>query len=148
MPGIDVVISGIGQSAVGRKLDASGLELTVDAALEAIGDAGLTPADVDGLATFPGRRPDAIPFSPVGTMDLKDALGLKLDWFAGAMEGSAQIGAIINAYAAIKAGRLLQRGVTKQGVQSQPGSRKHRMGAGCGIADGTERDDCAGKEIQ
>ena len=37
-------------------------------------------------------------------MDLKDALGLKLDWFAGAMEGSAQIGAIINAYAAIKAG--------------------------------------------
>lgn len=104
MPGIDVVISGIGQSAVGRKLAQSGLELTVDAALEAIADAGLTVADIDGLSTFPGRRPDAIPFSPVGTMDLKEALDLKLDWFAGAMEGSAQLGAIINGYAAIKAG--------------------------------------------
>ena len=104
MADTDVVISGIGQSEVGRKLAASGLSLTVDAALEAIADAGLTVGDVDGLATFPGRRADALPFSPVGTMDLKDALGLKLDWFAGAMEGSAQLGAIINGYAAIKAG--------------------------------------------
>src|SRR3546814_15637577 len=43
-------------------------------------------------------------FSPVGTMDLKESLNLKLSWFAGAMEGSAQLGAVINAYAAIKAG--------------------------------------------
>jgi acetyl-CoA acetyltransferase len=104
MAGIDVVITGIGQSAVGRKLAQSGLELTVDAALEAIADAGLTVADIDGMSTFPGRRPDAIPFSPVGTMDLKEALDFKLNWFAGAMEGSAQLGSIINAYAAIKAG--------------------------------------------
>lgn len=104
MAGIDVVISGIGQSAVARKLPQSGLALTVDAALEAIADAGLTVADVDGLSTFPGRLSEAVPFSPVGTMDIKEALGLKLDWFAGAMEGSAQLGAIINAYAAIKAG--------------------------------------------
>lgn len=104
MSNIDVVISGIGQSAVGRRLAQSGLELTVDAALEAIADAGLSVADIDGMATFPGRRADAIPFSPVGTMDLKDALGFKLNWFAGALEGSAQLGAIINGYAAIKAG--------------------------------------------
>ncbi len=104
MSGIDVVISGIGQSAVGRKLAQSGLELTIDASLEAIADAGLSVADIDGLATFPGRRADAIPFSPVGTMDLKEALDFKLSWFVGALEGSAQLGAIINAYAAIKAG--------------------------------------------
>lgn len=104
MSDIDVVISGIGQSAVGRKLSQSGLALTVDATLEAIADAGLMITDIDGMATFPGRRPDAIPFSPVGTMDLKDALDFKLNWFAGAMEGSAQLGAIINGYAAIKAG--------------------------------------------
>jgi acetyl-CoA acetyltransferase len=100
----DVVISGIGQSAVGRTLSQSGLELTIDASLEAIADAGLTVDQIDGMATFPGRRPDAVPFSPVGTMDLKDALDFKLNWFAGAMEGSAQLGAIINGYAAIKAG--------------------------------------------
>jgi acetyl-CoA acetyltransferase len=104
MGATDVVISGIGQSAVGRKLAQSGLELTIDAALEAIADAGLSVDQIDGMSTFPGRRPDAIPFSPVGTMDLKEALGFKLGWFAGAMEGSAQLGAIINGYAAIKAG--------------------------------------------
>lgn len=60
-----VAITGIGQSAVGRKLAQSGLELTVDAALEAIDDAGLTVADVDGLGTYAGHRPDMLPFSPV-----------------------------------------------------------------------------------
>jgi len=100
----EVVISGIGQSAVGRKLPQSGLELTIDASLEAIADAGLTTQDIDGVATFPGFRPDMQPFSPVGSIDIKEALDLKLDWFCGALEGSAQLGAIINAYAAIKAG--------------------------------------------
>ena len=48
------VISGIGQSAVGRRLGRTGLDLTIDAALAAIADAGLTPADIDGIATYPG----------------------------------------------------------------------------------------------
>ena len=54
---MDAIISGIGQSAVGRGLGRSGLDLTLDAALEAIADAGLTPADIDGLATYPGAFP-------------------------------------------------------------------------------------------
>ncbi len=45
------VISGIGQSEVGRRLGRTGLELTLDASLEAIADAGLTPDDIDGIAT-------------------------------------------------------------------------------------------------
>jgi len=45
------VISGIGQSEVGRRLGRSGLDLTLDAALEAIADAGLEPSDIDGRAT-------------------------------------------------------------------------------------------------
>src|SRR5215203_3462786 len=48
------VISGIGQSDVGRRLGRTGLDLTIDAALEAIADAGLTVADIDGIATYPG----------------------------------------------------------------------------------------------
>ena len=99
-----VVISGVGQSAVGRKLAQSGLELTIDAALEAIADAGLTVKDIDGLSTYPGYRSDMPAFSPVGANAVRDALGLELSWFAGGIEGSAQIGAIINAYAAVKAG--------------------------------------------
>ena len=37
------VISGIGQSAIGRRLGRSDLDLTVEAGLAAIADAGLTP---------------------------------------------------------------------------------------------------------
>ena len=48
------IISGIGQSDVGRRLGRTGLDLTIDAALEAIADAGLTTADIDGIATYPG----------------------------------------------------------------------------------------------
>ena len=48
------IISGIGQSDVGRRLGRSGLDLTIDAALEAIADAGLTTDDIDGIATYPG----------------------------------------------------------------------------------------------
>ena len=48
------IISGIGQSAVGRRLGRTGLDLTIEAALAAIADAGLTVADIDGLATYPG----------------------------------------------------------------------------------------------
>lgn len=104
MAASDVYVTGVGQSAVGQKLAQNGLTLTIDAALEAIKDAGLTPGDIDGLATFPGYRPDMSAFSPVGCMEVRDSLNLKLNWFAGGLEGSAQIGAIINAYAAIKAG--------------------------------------------
>ena len=50
------VISGIGQSEVGRRIYREPLDLTVDAVLEAIDDAGLTPADIDGIATHPGNQ--------------------------------------------------------------------------------------------
>ena len=48
------VISGVGQSAIGRQIDRSGFQLTLDAILAAVDDAGLTVDDVDGLAMFPG----------------------------------------------------------------------------------------------
>ena len=38
----------------GRRLGRGDLDLTIDAALAAIADAGLTVADIDGLATYPG----------------------------------------------------------------------------------------------
>ena len=47
-------VTGIGQSEVGRRLNADPLALTADACLAAIEDAGLTRADIDGLSTYPG----------------------------------------------------------------------------------------------
>ena len=49
-----VVISGVGQSAIGRQVDRSGFQLTLDAVLAAVADAGLAVDDIDGLAMFPG----------------------------------------------------------------------------------------------
>ena len=52
-----VAITGIGMSRVGRRLGVPPLGLTVDACRAAVADAGLTMADIDGLATYPGTPP-------------------------------------------------------------------------------------------
>lgn len=100
----DVVISGVGLSAVGKRLDRSALALTVDALRTALADAGLTRADIDGVSCYPGLRPDMPFFGPVGSAQIIDALDLKVNWYSSGLEGGAQLAAIINAYAAIKAG--------------------------------------------
>jgi acetyl-CoA acetyltransferase len=46
------VISGIGISRIGRRTGIPGLELTVEAAREAIRDAGLSLREIDGIATM------------------------------------------------------------------------------------------------
>ena len=48
------IISGIGQSEIGRRLGRAELDLTIEAGLRAIADAGLTRDDIDGLSTYPG----------------------------------------------------------------------------------------------
>lgn len=52
------IISGIGISAIGRNTDVSALDLTEQASRAAIADAGLSPADIDGVATL-GDTPPA-----------------------------------------------------------------------------------------
>ena len=99
-----IAITGVGQSEVSRGSTKSAIELTVDAALQAIGDAGLTRADIDGVATWPGEREIETGFSPVGCASLQDALRLKLNWYAGGGEAPGQYGAVFNAIGAISAG--------------------------------------------
>ena len=48
----DAIISGVGISRIGRRTGIPGLELTLEAARSAITDAGLQPADIDGIATL------------------------------------------------------------------------------------------------
>jgi len=48
----DAIISGLGISRIGRRTGIPGVELTLEAVRAAIDDAGLTPADIDGIATF------------------------------------------------------------------------------------------------
>ena len=91
----DSIISGIGQSAVGRRLGRSPVDLTVEAALAAIGDAGLTRDDIDGIATYPGAMDQPPGFSGAGVNDVQDALRLNLNWFTGSMESPGQLGSVI-----------------------------------------------------
>jgi len=82
------VISGVGQSAIGRRLDRSGLQLTLDAILAAIADAGLDLDDVDGLAMFPGGGAANLPGYANGDIyEVQDALRLRTTWRQGQVEG-------------------------------------------------------------
>src|ERR1700712_5896065 len=116
------VISGIGQSHIGRRLGRDELDLTIEAALVAIADAGLTVADIDGLAAYPGGvMGDSGGFAGPGTPTVQDALRLELTWHSGGPEGPAQIQAVINAVLAVGAGLarhvLVYRTVTESSAQ-------------------------------
>ena len=127
------IISGIGQSAVGRRLNRTGLDLTIEAAFLAIDDAGLTVGDIDGLATYPGGgSPAGAGFSGPGTPEVQDALRLELNWHSGGIEGPAQLAAVVNAVMAVGAGLarhvLVYRTVTEATEQGTGG----RQGIGTG----------------
>ncbi len=100
-----VVITGLGQSQVGRRLDRSDLALTTDAILAAVDDAGLTPSDIDGLATYPGGGTTINPgFAGPPLIDVYDTIGLEPTFLMGNFEGPAQLGPVLNACLAVSAG--------------------------------------------
>lgn len=82
------VISGIGQSAVARQIPRSGLQLTLDAIVAAVADAGLGVDDIDGLAMFPGGGKTNLPGYANGNLyEVQDALGITTTWRQGQVEG-------------------------------------------------------------
>ena len=130
------IISGIGQSAVGRRLGRTGLDLTIEAALAAIADAGLEVADIDGLATYPGAGLGGAGFSGPGSPEVQDALRLELNWHAGGIEGPAQLAAVVQAVLAVGAGLarhvLVYRTVTEATEQGSGGRQGIGLGGGGG----------------
>jgi len=97
-------ITGIGQSAVGRRLGRDPMDLTLDACLAAIADAGLERGDIDGLATYPGGWFGPRGFSGPGVPELQDALRLQLSWYTGGPEQPGQLGSVIEAVTAVACG--------------------------------------------
>jgi acetyl-CoA acetyltransferase/uncharacterized OB-fold protein len=96
------VLSGIGRSRIGRRLMVDPLGLTVDACLEAVADAGLELADIDGLSTYPG--PGAMGMSEGGVTAVEEALRLHPTWINGGMDVPGQGGALIAAMLAVASG--------------------------------------------
>jgi acetyl-CoA acetyltransferase/uncharacterized OB-fold protein len=97
-------ITGLGMSQIGRRLMRPPISLTVEACRAAVDDAGLTLADIDGLATWPGALPAAGGISEGGVQVLEEALGIHPTWHSGGIESPAQTGPIVNAMLAVAAG--------------------------------------------
>lgn len=100
----DAYITGVGQSQIGVKLTRHPLLLTLDAVKEALAESGLTIGQIDGVSTYPGRMQGYLGFSPVGADELIDALGIRATWYAGGGEITSQLGAVVAAAAAVRAG--------------------------------------------
>jgi acetyl-CoA acetyltransferase len=123
-----VSITGVGQSAVGRPMPLSALKLTVDACLAAIADAGLTPADIDGLVTYPGAHNTGDGYSPIGAVETVAALGLQPRWMAASVEGHSHMGSVAMAIHAIAAGACRHVVIFRTVAQASARARVHHAG--------------------
>jgi acetyl-CoA acetyltransferase len=127
-------ISGVGQSDIGRRLHRDPLELTLDACLAAIDDAGLTTAEIDGISTYPGPMGTPAGFSGAGAYDVMDALRINCGWYNSGLETSGQLGSVINACLAVASGLanhvLCFRSVYEGSAQGEKGRSAVMPGGG------------------
>ena len=97
-------ITGAGMAGPSRRADRTALDLTLDAIFEALADAGLAREDIDGLSSWPGVSTTP-GMAPVALRDVKEALDLKLNWFAASPEAPGQLSAVMNAAMAVASGQ-------------------------------------------
>jgi acetyl-CoA acetyltransferase len=130
----DAYVTGIGQSQIGIRLDRHPMLLTLDAIKVALDDAGLTIADIDGVASYPGKSAQPPGFAPVGVEELIDALRINARWYTAGFEIMAQLGAVIDAAGAIATGRarhvLCFRTVYEAAALSRPQEYPPARGGG------------------
>lgn len=119
-------ITGIGTSTLERKIQRTAVDHFLDAALEAIADAGLNRTDIDGLTTFPGRSDVSPGMAPIGCTEVREALGLRTRWHSSSAEGAAQLSPVMIAAMAVATGQarhvLCFRTLTE--ASSQTSSRR------------------------
>ncbi|NMD61340.1 UNVERIFIED_ORG: acetyl-CoA acetyltransferase [Nocardia globerula] len=99
------VITGIGQSQIGRRIGRTGIDLALEASERAVAHAGLTFDDIDGVASYPGPVAAEGGFVGATTHDVRDAFGLNTRWHVSGVETSGQIGTLLDAAAAVASGR-------------------------------------------
>jgi acetyl-CoA acetyltransferase len=89
------IISGLGISSIGRRLGIAPLALTADACRQAITDAGLTPADIDGISTM-GDTPPA---------EALAELGIEVRYRGGGVDTGGLLSPVMSAFLAVAEGR-------------------------------------------
>ncbi|MYK77436.1 MAG: thiolase family protein, partial [Acidimicrobiaceae bacterium] len=123
------VISGAAQSEVGRRLYRTGIDLTVEAALRAVEDAGLTTADIDGVSTYPGFGGS---FGGAMGAELHEALRLSLNWRSAGVETAGPLGAVHNAILGVATGLARHVLVFRTVVEGSGGPLRPGSGGGGG----------------
>jgi acetyl-CoA acetyltransferase len=118
-------IAGIGRTAYTRASGRSGLALAAEAVRDALDDAGLSPADVDGITCFSTG-------DPASPLRVSHAIGIdEIGWTVNTYAGGNQVALVIaNAAAAIITGqaevvvvyRVLDAGVRYGKVTGDAGS--------------------------
>lgn len=125
------LITGLGKSDSGRNLDRDPWELTAQACLAAIADAGLCADEIDGISTYPGAVGSTPGITGAGVDDVRALLGLTTRWHTGGAELPGQLGSIVNAFMAVHAGLanhvLCFRTVWESTAQKQLGGRSETM---------------------
>jgi acetyl-CoA acetyltransferase len=121
----EVAIVGIGQTQYAKALPPAAWDLAIEAVTAALADAGIDPADVDGMCRF------AAPFEPVSEPMLVRALGIReLTFFAQSPLGGEALGAVVaHAAAAIVAG-LARVVVVYRALSQSKGGRFGRADRG------------------
>jgi acetyl-CoA acetyltransferase len=114
-------ITGVGMSPIGRRTGIAGIDLTAASARAAIADAGLRPADIDGIASMGD--------TPVG--EAAAALGIDAAWRGGGFDTGGLLSPLMSAFVAVGTGQarhvLVYRTVQMMGgsiLPPQPGTAR------------------------
>ncbi|HMT45307.1 MAG TPA: thiolase family protein, partial [Chakrabartia sp.] len=98
-------ITGVGMSSIGRATMRPAMDHLLEAALKALDRAGLTRDQIDGICTYPGKADNSPGMSPLGTGEVRAALGLKTRWHGAMPDGPAQMAPIMSAAMAVVTGQ-------------------------------------------
>ena len=132
------VIAGIGQSEIGRRVERSGFQLTLDAIIAAVDDAGLSVDDIDGIGMFPGGGATNLPgYASPNLYQIQDALGIASRWRYGVNEGICMpfYGAAI-AVAAGQARHVVVYRTVKEGSAAKQAGGRPAYGSVKPLAEG------------
>ena len=129
------ILSGIGKSAVGRRLGRSEIDLTLEACRGAVADAGLELREIDGIIGYPGETPAPPGFTGPSPWRVKDALRLDLTWHQACADGAGQLSAVMSGCLAVASGVarhvLVYRTTAESSGQGDGGRRStHPIDAG------------------
>jgi acetyl-CoA acetyltransferase len=130
------VISGIGHSEIGRQIDRSGFQLTLDAIVAAVADAGLAMEDIDGLTAFPpGGKTNLPGYASPDLSEIHDTLRLTTSWRGGTGGGLPFSGAV-DAVASSQARHVVLYRTVKEGSAARKAGGRPAYGSVHSHAEG------------